>query len=50
MVPIEREADGTTLGEVLSAWRDGATGDHFFAEDLDAVNASDKAPVNRCES
>ena len=50
VVPIEREADDPTLGEVLSAWCDGAAGDHAFAEDLDAVNASEKPPVNRWES
>ncbi len=50
VVPIEREADDATLGEVLSTWCDGAAGDHAFAEDLDAVSASEKPPVNRWES
>ena len=50
VVPIEREADDPTLGEVLGAWCDGAAGDHAFAEDLDAVSASEKPQVNRWES
>ncbi len=49
VVPIERE-DDTTLGEVLTAWCDGAAADPAFAEDLDAVNASDAPPVNQWES
>ena len=50
IVPVESEADDATFGEVLSAWCDGAAGDHAFAEDLDAVDASDKTPVNRWQS
>ena len=50
IVPVESEADDATLGKVLSAWCDGAAGDHAFAEDLHAVDASDKTPVNRWQS
>jgi len=50
IVPVESEADDATLGKVLSARCDGAAGDHAFAEDLHAVDASDKPPVNRWQS
>ena len=50
VVPVETEAGGATLGKLLSALCNGAAGNHAFAEDLDAVQASDKPPVNRRES
>ena len=50
IVPIEGEAECGTLGEALSIWCDGAASDPAFADDLDAINASDRPPTNRWES
>lgn len=50
VVPVEPHADEATLGEALAAWCDGASGDREFADDLDAVNASDKPPTDRWAS
>ena len=49
VVPIEPEAKGATVGEALAIWCKGDD-DPGFADDLDAVNASDRPPTNRWES
>lgn len=46
VVPIDRTASDATLGEALTVWCDGVADDHAFADDLDAVNASDTPPMN----
>ena len=50
IVPIDRSADDATLQEALTVWCDDAAGDHTFADDLEAVNASDRSPANPWES
>ena len=50
VVPIEDETEDATLGEALSIWCDGAARDPELADDLDAINASDRPPANRWES
>ena len=50
VVPIDRALDDATLGEALTVWCDGAAGDHAFADDLEAVSASDRPPSNPWES
>ncbi len=50
VVPIHRAASDATLGEALTAWCEGAADDHAFADDLDAVSASDTPPMNPWES
>ena len=50
VVPIEDETGDATLGEALSIWCNGAEGDPTFADDLDAINSSDRPPTNRWES
>ena len=50
VVPVEPDADEATLGEALAAWCDGASSDRAFADDLDAINASDKPPTDRWAS
>jgi prevent-host-death family protein len=50
VVPVEPDADEATLGEALATWCDGASDDRAFADDLDAVNASDKPPTDRWAS
>lgn len=50
VVPIEDETEDATLGEALSIWCDGAASDPAFADDLDAIDSSDRPPTNRWES
>ena len=50
VVPIEPETKGSTVGEALAIWCKGAADDPGFADDLDAVNASDSPLTNRWES
>lgn len=47
VVPVEPHAGEATLGAALAAWCDSASGDREFADDLEAVNASDK-PLTDC--
>ena len=42
VVPVAPDADEATLGEALAAWCASASGDREFADDLEAVAASDK--------
>lgn len=50
VVPIEDETKGATLGESLSTWCDGGASDLAFADDLEAIDSSDRPPTNRWES
>ena len=50
VVPIDPLAGGATVGEVLTLWTTDVGSDPTFADDLAAVDASDRPPVNRWES
>ena len=47
VVPIAGAVGGATVGEALTAWDDDSAGDPTFADDLAAVDASDRPPVSR---
>ena len=47
VVPIAGAAGGATVAEALTAWTDDSEGDPALADDLAAVDASDRPPVNR---
>lgn len=50
VVPIGDETKGATLGEALSIWCDGGASDPALADDLEAINSSDRPPSDRWES
>lgn len=50
VVPVAGAAGDVTVAEALTAWTDGSAGDPAFADDLAAVDASDRAPDDRWES
>lgn len=50
VVPIAGAAGDATVAEALTAWTSGTAADRTFADDLAAVDASDRPPVNRWES
>lgn len=50
VVPIGDETKGATLGEALSIWSDGGASDPALADDLEAINSSDRPPSDRWES
>lgn len=41
---------GATAGDALTAWLEGAGADPAFADDLAAINASDRPPAIRWDS
>ena len=47
VVPLAGAAGGATVAEVLTAWAHDSAGDPSLADDLAAVDASDRPPVNR---
>lgn len=47
VVPIAGAEGGATVAEALAAWADDSADDPTFADDLAAVDASDRPPVNR---
>ena len=49
VVPVAGAA-GATVAEALTAWTGGTEVDRTFADDLAAVDASDRPPANRWES
>ena len=50
VVPVAAAAGDATVAEALTAWTEGAAGDPAFADDLAAVDASDRPPPDRWES
>lgn len=44
VVPVSAPAAGATVGDALAAWLEGADEDPGFADDLAAINASDRIP------
>lgn len=50
VVPVAGAAGDATVAEALTAWTGGTEADRTFADDLAAVDASDRPPVNRWES
>ena len=49
VVPVAGAA-GATVAEALTAWTGGTEADRTFADDLAAVDASDRPPANHSES
>ena len=45
VVPMPAPVAGATAGEALAAWLEGAAADPGFADDLAAINASDRPLV-----
>ena len=50
VVPVAGATGDATLADALAAWTTAAPADRTFADDLAAVDASDRPPVNRWES
>lgn len=44
VVPLPVPAAGATVGEAFAAWLEGVDEDPGFADDLAAINASDRIP------
>ena len=47
IVPIAGAAGNVTVAEALTVWTSGAAADRTFVDDLAAVDAFDRSPVNR---
>ena len=45
VVPVAGAVGDATVAETLTAWTDGSSGDPTFADDLAAVDASDRPPA-----
>ena len=50
VVPVAGAASDATVAEALTAWTGRTEADRTFADDLAAVDASDRPPANRWES
>lgn len=50
VVPMPGPVAGATAGDAFAAWLEGAGADPAFADDLAAINASDRPPAIRWDS